>query len=65
MIHRLIWHGPVEDAEYDVEAETVKDRTRCMTTPATRCTADSRRVWNAAATGKTKKFRRRSPIPGV
>jgi hypothetical protein len=25
MIHRLIWHGPVEDAEYDVEAETVED----------------------------------------
>lgn len=25
MTYRLIWHGPVEDAEYDVEAETEDD----------------------------------------
>lgn len=25
MIYRLVWHGPVQDAEYDVEAETWDD----------------------------------------
>jgi hypothetical protein len=25
MIYRLVWHGPVGDAEYDVRAETEED----------------------------------------
>jgi hypothetical protein len=25
MIFRLIWHGPTQDAEYDVRAETWED----------------------------------------
>lgn len=25
MIWRLVWHGPVQDAEYDVQGETEED----------------------------------------